>query len=177
MITLIDGDLYQWDTGRRIFVEPDNGYIVHEVHFTNKKLDFAYVVKTYIEDDGVYCAIPNILLQQYYDLICYEVRENNAGEESLSTTKFDIIKRNRPNDYVYTESEKYTYEEIENRLTILEEGFDEVKTTVDYVMTISDELASTMVKSVNNTFPDENGNVTINAGTGGSGEIDSVVEF
>lgn len=177
MITLIGGDLYQWDTGRLIFVEPDNGYDVHEVHFTTKKMDFAYVVKTYIENGGTYCAIPNVILQQYQDLICYEVRENGAGEQSVSTTKFDIIKRNRPIDYVYTESEKYAYEELENQFKTLEEDLEETKSNVDYAIAMSEEIASVMVKSVNNTFPDENGNVTIDAGSGGSSSSNNVITF
>lgn len=131
MVTLIGGDLYQWDTGRTVFIAPDSGYNVHEVHFTTKKMDYAYVVKTYIENGGTYCAIPNILLQQYQDIICYEVRENDAGEESISTTTFDVVKRNRPVDYVYTEPEKYTYKELENRVQILEDNLEDLKASVD----------------------------------------------
>lgn len=177
MVTLIGSDLYQWDTGRVIFIAPDSGYDVHEVHFTTKKMDFAYVVKTYIENGGTYCKIPNILLQQYQDLICYEVRENDAGEESISTTTFDIVKRNRPVDYVYTEPEKYTYKEIENRLKILEDSFEDVKTTTYYAVSLAEEMASTMVRSVNNNFPDENGNVDIETGAGGSGVANGIIEF
>lgn len=266
MITLIDGDLYQWDTGRVVLVEPDSGYSIHEVHFTTKKMEFAYVVKTYDKDQATYAAIPNILLQQYQDIICYEVRENDAGEESVSTTTFDVIKRNRPVDYVYTEPEKYTYKEIEERLANLETEFENVKTASDEAAALANEaygiaetaqnavgsiletldqksavqvngeflstlniykltqeeydkaveegtvdgtavyltpdntdevyslateaksvadnanaaveaLSSVVVKSINNTPPDENGNVTIEAGTGSSGGSDSVVEF
>lgn len=199
MITLIGGDLYQWDTGRLIFVEPDNGYDVHEVHFTTKKMDYAYVVKTYVENGGTYCNIPNILLQQYQDLICYEVRENDAGEESISSTTFDIIKRNRPVDYVYTEPEKYTYKELEERVEKLEDAFEELKAASDEVVELVneahelaeaaqttangfderiEEITSSMVKSINNTFPDKNGNVVIETGSGGgSGGGDSIVEF
>lgn len=184
MVTLIGGDLYQWDTGRIVFVEPDSGYIIHEIHFTIKKMEFAYVVNTYDESGSTYAKIPNILLQQYQDIICYEVRENEDGEQSVSSTTFDIIKRNRPVDYVYTETEKYTYKEINNRVTILESEFEELKTSSDETAVLANEayekieaLESIVVKSVNNTFPDENGNVTIKAGTGSSGEVESVVEF
>lgn len=187
MVTLIDGDLYQWDTGRVVLVEPDSGYSIHEVHFTTKKMDFAYVVKTYDKDGATYCAIPNILLQQYQDIICYEVRENDDGEESVSSTTFDVIKRNRPVDYVYTEPEKYTYKELEERIKNLEDSFEEVKTSADdaavlaneaYAMAEAAQTATNgMVRSVNNTFPDENGNVVIEAGTGSSGGADSIVEF
>lgn len=191
MITLIDGDLYQWDTGRVVLVEPDSGYSIHEVHFTTKKMEFAYVVKTYDKDQVTYASIPNILLQQYQDIICYEVRENDAGEESVSTTTFDVIKRNRPVDYVYTEPEKYTYKEIEERLTNLETEFEDLRASfaevceiAENVQSTSDSLTETVealskaaVKSINNITPDENGNVDIEAGTGGSGGADSIVEF
>lgn len=191
MITLIDGDLYQWDTGRVVLVEPDSGYTIHEVHFTTKKMEFAYVVKTYDKDQATYASIPNILLQQYQDIICYEVRENDAGEESVSTTTFDVIKRNRPVDYVYTEPEKYTYKEIEERLTNLETEFEDLRASFAEVYEIAENaqsasnnavesvetLSSSVVKSINNITPDENGNVDIETGTGGSGGGDSIVEF
>lgn len=191
MVTLIDGDLYQWDTGRVILVEPDIGYTIHEVHFTTKKMEFAYVVNTYDERGATYCKIPNILLQQYQDIICYEVRENEYGEESVSSTTFDVIKRNRPVDYVYTETERYTYKELNTRVTNLETEFQDLKATLEEVYEIADSaqssstrtseavetLSKTVVKSINNTLPDENGNVTIEAGTSSSGEVDCVVEF
>ena len=120
MVTLLDGDLYQWDTGRVVQIDPDSNYVIHEVHFATKKMDFAYVAKTYTENGKTYCKIPDILLQQYYDIYCYEVRENEDGEESTSTTIFKVTKRNRPLDYIYTDPEKYTYKELENRLKVLE---------------------------------------------------------
>lgn len=142
MVTLIGNELYQWDTGRVVLVRPDAGYIVHEVHFTTRKIDFAYVVKTYTENGSVYAKIPNILLQQYQDIYCYEVRENGEGEESISTTTFDVVKRNRPLDYVYTEPEKYTYKEIEDRLTKLEGSFEDVKISADEASALATEAYS-----------------------------------
>lgn len=173
MITLIDGELYQWDTGRIIMVEPDNGYAIHEVHFTTKKMEYAYVVKTYVKDGSVHCAIPNILLQQYHDIICYEVRENDAGEESTSSTTFKVIKRNRPVDYVYTEPEMYTYKELKNRIEQVEDICENLKTSLDEVTTI----ANNSVRSINNIFPDKDGNITLDTGTGVPGISDNVVEF
>lgn len=198
MITLIDGDLYQWDTGRVVLVEPDSGYTIHEVHFTTKKMEFAYVVNTYDEDGAIYCKIPNILLQQYQAIICYEVRENEEGEESVSTTTFSVIKRNRPVDYVYTELEKYTYKEINNRVATLETDVGELKESVNEAGVLANEayviaeeaqstangfseklesLDASVVKTINNILPDENGNIALETGTGSPGEVDSVVEF
>lgn len=50
MVTLVDGSLYQWDTGRVVQIDPDTDYVIHEVHFATRKMDFAYVVKTYTEN-------------------------------------------------------------------------------------------------------------------------------
>ena len=122
MISLIGGELYQWDTGRIVKVDPDENVIVHEVHFTTKRMDYAYVLKTYTESGTTYCAIPNIILQQNSRLLCYEVCENSNGEETIAETIFDIIRRNKPEDYVYTEQEHFTFTKLENRLDKVEKS-------------------------------------------------------
>lgn len=122
MISLVGGELYQWDTGRIVRVVPDENVKVHEVHFSTKRMDYAYVLKTYIIDGVTYCAIPNIILQQSNRLLCYEVCENSDGEETIANTYFDIIKRNRPEDYVYTEQDHFTIQALSNRVDKLEES-------------------------------------------------------
>lgn len=128
MISLVGGELYQWDTGRIVKVIPDSDAIVHEVHFSTKAMDFAYVVKTYIENSVTYCAIPNIILQQSNRVLCYEVCENSNGEETIADTQLDIVKRNRPEDYIYTEQERITIEDLASRI-------ETVKTIADNAMT------------------------------------------
>ena len=122
MLSLVGGELYQWDTGRIVKVVPDEDVTVHEVHFSTKRMNYAYVLKTYIEDGVTYCAIPNIILQQTSRLLCYEVCENSDGEETVAEATFNITKRNRPEDYVYTEQEHFTVIALENRLTKVEES-------------------------------------------------------
>ena len=181
MLTLLDGDLYQWDTGRVVVVEQESGYEVNEVHFSTSKIDFAYVVKTKTEDGITYCPIPNILLQQVYDIYCYEVRKNKYGEESLSTTVLKITKRNRPVDYVYTDPEKYTYKELEGRIDVMEASIEDLKNgfeeasilanqayskaeEVDAAMsTIGDRVTSLEERSITGDI-DENGNLIITFG-------------
>lgn len=178
MVTLLDGDLYQWDTGRVVQIDPDSDYDIHEVHFATRKMDFAYVVKTYSENGNTYCKIPNILLQQYYDIYCYEVRENEDGEESTSTTIFKITKRNRPLDYIYTDPEKYTYKELEERVKNLEDAFEEVKSASIEASTLANE-AYAMAETANATASSFSGRIDelqeqIEGSTGGS---NNVVEF
>lgn len=177
LITLIDGELYQWDTGRIIQIDPENDYIIHEVHFTTTAMAVAYVVKTYTEDDITYCAVPNILLQQYQSIVCYEVRENEQGEETVSSTIFKVNKRNKPEDYIYTESEQYTYKQLESDFAELKASFYDVHDIAASALEMVETLSTSVVKSVNNIVPDENGNVTIEVGSGSSGEVDNVVIF
>lgn len=138
MISLVGGELYQWDTGRIVRVVPDENVKVHEVHFSTKRMDYAYVLKTYIVDGVTYCAIPNVILQQNSRLLCYEVCENSNGEETIAETIFDIIRRNKPEDYVYTEQEHFTFTKLENRLDKVEksshthENKDELDTITEY---------------------------------------------
>lgn len=179
MVTLLDGDLYQWDTGRVVLIDPRIENEVKEVHFTNRKMDFAYVARTYSKDGNTYCAIPNILLQQYYDIYCYEVRDNSDGEESISTTIFKVIKRNRPLDYVYTEPEKYTYKELEERIDNLESALEEVKNTADEASVLANE-AYTMAETAQTTASNFSGRIDelqnkIESSSGGGSY--AVVEF
>lgn len=133
MLSLVGGELYQWDTGRIVRVVPDENVKVHEVHFSTKRMDYAYVLKTYTEDGVTYCAIPNIILQQSNRLLCYEVCENSDGEETISNAYFDIIKRNRPEDYVYTEQEHFTFAKLEKRIDALSNSLGGYQPKGDYL--------------------------------------------
>ena len=112
MINLIGGDLYQWDTGRLAVITTENNMSIHEVHFTNSSMDSAYVVNTYKHDGILLCAIPNVILQVPIALICYEMTRTDSGEMTVSKTSFPVRKRNKPQDYVYEESEVLNYETL-----------------------------------------------------------------
>lgn len=118
MIQLVGDELYQWDTGRIVQIESDSP--IHEVHFTTRQMDFAYVVETYNEGESTYCTIPNVILQSSQKIYCYAVKENSDGEETVSTTVFSVNKRNRPDDYVYTEPERLAFKELEQRIDDIE---------------------------------------------------------
>ena len=114
MINLIGGDLYQWDTGRLAVITTENNMAIHEVHFTNSSMDSAYVVNTYEHEGALFCAIPNVILQVAREIICYEMTRTDSGEMTVSETKFPVNKRNKPQDYVYLESEILNYETLAN---------------------------------------------------------------
>lgn len=148
MIEVIGGNLFQWDTGRVAQVNTDAD--IHEVHFTTKDMTYAYVVSTYEKDGAVYCEIPNIILQQKKSLICYEVTNTDNGEMTVAETTLDLHKRNKPQDYVYTEDELKNFD----RLAAL------IPTKLSQ---LTDDIGAggAKITSVNGVLPDENGNVEV----------------
>lgn len=122
MIKLIGGDLYQWDTGRKVQVTASDYGTAHEIHFALDSDKTALVVNVYTEGLVYYADIPNMLLQQSNKINCYEVCENSSGEETVSHTYFKIRERKKPEDYIYTETEISRYENLNSRLNALEES-------------------------------------------------------
>ena len=113
MIEVIGGSLYQWDTGRKLKVTPDEGKYIHEVHFTTKEMTTALPVETKTENGILVADIPNKILQQEKKIYCYEIIKNDIGEQSVSETVLDLKRRNKPGDYVYTETELKNFEALE----------------------------------------------------------------
>lgn len=108
-ISLIGGHLYQWDTGRKIKVCPCKDVSVDEVHFSNMRDTVALRVDP-VEEDGEYIAsIPNILLQKPKSLNVYIVMVSEDGERTTCSKTFSVRPRERPEDYVYTETEHFHF--------------------------------------------------------------------
>ena len=113
----IENDLdgfYQWDLDRIIIVEDDT---INQVHFSNRTSEISLVVDVLTNEDGIrYANVPNVLLMEVWDLIVYAWDINHTKFEE----KYKIHKRTKPSDYVYTETEVYTYRKLENRLDEIE---------------------------------------------------------
>lgn len=100
MFSLLDGrkNLYQWDLDRIVVL---TDIIAKEVHFSNKTMSHALVCYTYEENGKLLCPIPDIILQQPYDLKVYAYDD----DYTLQSTIFEVQKRPRPEDYVCTDKE------------------------------------------------------------------------
>lgn len=155
MVELVGGELYQWDTGRTIVVNPGTDDAIHEVHFTTKNMDYAYVVGTYEQDGAVKCHIPNIILQQTRSIIVYEVTKTETGEMSVSETTLALIKRNKPQDYAYTEDELRDYERI---VSLIPTKLSQLEADVEFGTTDYDLLNN---KPITNVSSDESNMVAI----------------
>ena len=106
MLSLNDGrsELWQWDTGRTLSVDAD----CSQVHFSNKVFGRSIDVDV---ADGV-ATIPDVLLQTDKDLNVWAfVGTAENGYTKISKT-FNVNRRNKPADYVFTPVEQTTIAEI-----------------------------------------------------------------
>lgn len=104
--------LYQWDLNQKVITDDST---VDEVHFANDgHTENALIVQLKGEQTR-YADIPNILLQSGENIIAYE-HCNNNGEYTLRKYTLEVVKRQKPDDYVYTETETKTYDSLKSEL-------------------------------------------------------------
>lgn len=134
--------LYQWDLNQRLILS-DIGLDV-EAHFSCSYDDKDSLVLLTYEDNGlIYCNIPNILLQRRGVIYVYLYVREEDQTYTKHHSEILVIPREKPDDYVYTETEVFTYMKIEGRVKTLEQKM------------------AKGVFTVNDKEPDENGNVEI----------------
>ena len=109
---------WQWDLNKRLVLGTDRTDI--QVHFDAGSNE-ALAVDVYKENGKVYANIPNILLQEYGRIKCWVYDPGNEAT-TLQVFYFTVAERDRPPDYVYTETETLTWHELEKRIAELEEN-------------------------------------------------------
>ena len=115
MIEILNGEVYQWDTGREVKVDNVN---VCEVHFASCNSDCAFVT---VPVDGI-APIPNELLQSANNFVVYAVCESDTCEQTVEQLRVFVKERAKPDDYVYTETEVFSYKKLEARVDELEKN-------------------------------------------------------
>lgn len=112
--------LYQWDSN--IDIEILQNFHISEVHFYDPLSVDAMVMEPFEKNGKFYVRIPNILLTYGEDIVIWGVKKED--ESSLTEIHYGIHlkKRQKPSDYVYTETEVKSYEALEKRVEALEKG-------------------------------------------------------
>lgn len=118
MLILIGGRLYQWDLGRQMEVHDPDGMHITEVNFCHPGDAEAMVVIPDRTGDIATVAIPNILLQSDTEIAVYAC----VGDVTVYHSRKSVFRRERPADYVYTETQVMTYTALEERIAALEQG-------------------------------------------------------
>ena len=100
---------YQWDTGQRLII---NDATVIEAHFCNRTGDCSLTCEAYTDGGKRVVNVPNILLQDDWDIRVYAFCGNYTKVEE----RFEVVKRSKPADYVYTETEVKSWDVMEDRV-------------------------------------------------------------
>jgi hypothetical protein len=121
MFKIYDGrsQFYQWDLDRRLIVEDAE---ITQVHFCNRTGDCSLVCETYKEDGRTLVNVPNVLLQTDWRINVYAYDRNYTK----FSESFDVVRRSKPESYVYTETETLNYNTLLDKMTDIEENVAEV---------------------------------------------------
>ena len=117
--------LYQWELGRKIRVTPTMSTRVTSVQFAHPGDAEALTVAPREENGVIVADIPNILLQAGDKIVAFLVEVDEVSVETTSHAIFPVVNRPKPADYVYTETEVWSYEALEKRMEKLENNLDE----------------------------------------------------
>lgn len=117
MFRIYDGrkEFFQWDLDRKLIVDDDD---ITEVHFCNRTTECALPVATYKEGELTLVNVPNLILQESFRMNVYAY----DGEYTKHAARFDIVPRSKPDDYVYTETEVKSWEDLFERIEQIEQN-------------------------------------------------------
>ena len=117
MFKIYDGrsQFYQWDLDRKLIVEDA---AITQVHFCNRTEECSLVCETYMEDGLNIVNVPNVLLQTDWRINVYAYDSNYTK----FSKQFDVVRRSKPESYVYTETETLNYNTLLDKMTGIEEN-------------------------------------------------------
>lgn len=126
MFKIYDGrdQFYQWDVDRKLIVEDA---MITQVHFCNRTGDCSLVCETYQEDGLTIANVPNVLLQTDWRINVYAYDSNYTK----FSKQFDVVRRSKPESYVYTETEVLNFNVLLDKMTSIEENIADAVT--DYL--------------------------------------------
>ena len=125
MFKIKDGrsSFWQWDLNQKIIIGDPT---CSEVHFCHENDENALVVRVYDLNGELVADVPNILLQSSDMIRVYAYIKTDSEKYTKKETWFTVIERPKPADYIYTETELYTVEEM------LEEALQAAKESGDF---------------------------------------------
>lgn len=112
--------LYQWELNKRIVIDGFTAGTIVEFSVKHDGKDSALLVKAYAEDDHIYADIPNSMLQKHGYIRAYVRPSANAVDHDPAVKDIKVTRREKPEDYFYTETPGLSYEELAKRVTDLE---------------------------------------------------------
>lgn len=117
MFSILDGRarFYQWDLDRKVVVDDES---INQVHFCNRTDECSLVCDVYYLNGKRVADVPNVLLQTDWRINVYGYDKNYTKYSNM----FEVVRRSKPADYVYTETEVKNYDDLAERIDQIEEN-------------------------------------------------------
>lgn len=116
MFEIYDGRLsfYQWDSGEKIrLTETPTGDC--QVHFQNTSSDVCLTVTPKEVDGTLLADVPNILLQSPETITVWCYVSDGDEKHTIRREDFEVTPRQKPSDYVYSETEVLSFDSKLNK--------------------------------------------------------------
>lgn len=129
-IKLADGrsELYQWDTGRKVVIDDES---IKRVHYQNRFYGRTIDVDTIgVDVSGGLAIIPDRLLQSCSPLTVFAWSGNPDDGYTKIEKTFEVHKRNKPSDYVFTPVDQKTLGDLQKQIGDLADLTTEEKDTL-----------------------------------------------
>ena len=111
---------YQWDSNQQLIVE--DGGICNQVHFVGGNLEGALVCEIEEVDGKRVVDVPNLLLQFSGLITAYLFWHSHSGALTHYAKSFLVLKRAKPESYVYSQTEVINYSDLVDRIRQIEEN-------------------------------------------------------
>lgn len=121
-IKLADGrsELYQWDTGRKVVIDDET---IKQVHYQNR----FYGRTIDVDVSNGTAIIPDQLLQSFVPLVVFAWAGSAEDGYTKIEKTFEVHKRNKPADYVFTPADQKTLDDLQDQIGDLSDLTTEAK--------------------------------------------------
>ena len=117
------GELYQWDTGRKVVIDDES---IKQVHYQNRFYGRTIDVDV---SDG-FAIIPDQLLQSFAPLVVFAWAGSAEDGYTKIEKAFKVHKRNKPADYVFTPVDQKTLDDLQKQIGDIADLTTEAKGTL-----------------------------------------------
>lgn len=123
---------FQWDKNIQILYKNNSGKSVSQIHFSNLKSDTSMILLPLENEQKV--NVPNILLTNIHSVIIHFCHTEEGGDfETLCEFVIPVKPRQKPSDYVYTETEILDYKFLEDRINQVEATIGDINGIIDQI--------------------------------------------
>lgn len=126
------GELYQWDTGRKVVIDDES---IKRVHYQNR----FYGRTIDVDVSGGFAIIPDRLLQSCAPLVVFAWSGNPDDGYTKIEKTFEVNRRNKPSGYVFTPVDQKTLDDLQKQIG----GLSDLTTTAkDTLVAAINEVAA-----------------------------------